>query len=315
MNIYKKKRLTTELTQSDMASKLGLSLSRYKAIENGIVKMPKDLIDKFYDIIETNKNSFEILNKREYIEDWYLHIQKEENGKLCNLQEIMNRYNIKSMNQLGILLGYRDGTLLNKYLKNKLETPYKFKNKLYNFLTDERNIQIPNSKPEVTVEKSNTNDLEKWYYSFDFNGFLKINDLTKNEVAREAGVSVSTLTKLQKGEFKYKTNLNSIEKLYNYVMTFIDRTEYIEEQTLEDIEPNIRVCDTLKEDLPEIPSVKQSDNTERKQIKNLIDGYSENLQKIKDDIDYYNQCIKSLETLQVAYCNIIVSLKKVIDDV
>ena len=44
---YKKKRKKAGLAPSDMAKELGINYKKYNLRENGVVKMPKNLIDKF----------------------------------------------------------------------------------------------------------------------------------------------------------------------------------------------------------------------------------------------------------------------------
>lgn len=334
MNIYKKKRLKTQLTQSDVANALGITINRYKAVESGLVKMPKDLIDKFYSIIDNDNATIEILNKKEYIEDWFGKLQENENGTYKNLDDLMNKFNIKSFKHLGILLGYSDGTLCCKYLHGKLETPYKFKNKLYNFFENEQNIQIPNdSEKTKEVKKPELTEVEKWFYSFDFNGFLKANGLTKNKVSRETGVSVSTLTKLQKGDFKYKTNLNSISKLYGYCTNFSLNTyepEPVTDEKLIQELPNIPENDEKIIDYMEINRLTddgiviktvvngeidiETDANTIQRIKDLIKKYEDTLESVNQDINHQQDLLTHLEREQCIYATMIGNLKYILGD-
>lgn len=330
MNIYKKKRLKSGLTQSDIALKLGLSLNRYKAIENGIVKMPTDLIDTFHTIVDSDLNGVEILNKREYIEDWFSNLQQNEDGQYKNIKELMNKFNIKSFKQLGKCLGYKDDTLCCKYIGGKLETPYAFKNKLYNFFTDEKNIQIPKVVEEPKTSDDSTTELEKWFYNFDFNGFLKANNLSKNQVSRDTGVSISTLTKLQTGDFKYKTNLESIAKLYGYCTNFNKNSyeaESINEEELTEELPSIPETTEKVEDYVEVNRLTDNRITMRiitgktstdidfnANVRDLIKKYENTVDEIQKDINQYQDILIGLEKQLPIYATLINDLKNIIGD-
>ena len=137
---YKNKRNKVGLSQSDMARELGIPCVKYEQIERGEIKMPKKLIDKFNEII-TRGNNIHSLEKleherevNEYI-DWLI---KDDHLKLE-----MNMFNISTRNELGKLLGYKDGTILSKLFSGKYANGYCYdlKNKIYLFFHDELNMQ------------------------------------------------------------------------------------------------------------------------------------------------------------------------------
>ena len=140
--IWNEKRCKSGLNRSDVAKMLGVSYERYILIEKGLVKMPSNLIDKFNAIINKGKNENK-LNKLEndkkvndYI-DWLL--SKDLNGN-SNLSNKMSEFNISTQKELGVLLGYADGTCISQLKQNKDNVAYDFKNRIYDFFKDELNI-------------------------------------------------------------------------------------------------------------------------------------------------------------------------------
>lgn len=343
MNNYKNKRLKSGLTQSDMATELGLSTTRYKAIEKGLVKMPKDLIDKFYNIIETKTNSFEIMNKREYIEDWFSKLlNEEENGKTM-FKNLMTKFNVTNMKELGQCIGYKDGSYIGHCLNGDCNVPYSFKNKLYNFFNDEKNIQIPTNKPKTTKEKtevvvtnSEEDKLLEWFNNFDLSGFLKINNITINIIYSNTGIHPSTLNNILNGTMKYKPRLSMLKRLHDYVTGFNkekvleSNEEKIVETTVDfpSVEDYIEVTGFSNNGIPATHTVVNStfeevtdndvastDNKLADNITELISYYEERIDSLQDNINNFQNLIQDYEKNIATYREVISKLGYVINNV
>ena len=153
--IWRKKRAQSGLTRADMAKELGVEYNKYKAMERGEIKMPNKLMDKFNEIINRGKNvhKLEQLNKQADINMFWDEVTTKENGQY-KLMNKMKDFNIDTYKELGLLLGYKDGTIFSTRLKHPNEAPVEFKTKLYNFFTDELNIQLPKEKTKPTKKKN-----------------------------------------------------------------------------------------------------------------------------------------------------------------
>lgn len=186
---YKNKRNKVGLSQSDMARELGIPCVKYEQIERGEIKMPKKLIDKFNEII-TRGNNIHSLEKleherevNEYI-DWLI---KDDHLKLE-----MNMFNISTRNELGQLLGYKDGTILSKLFSGKYANGYCYdlKNKIYLFFHDELNMQPKKLNKQISnKQKSITSKLKKYCETYG---------LTQSELSKQMCMSLPTINRLLK---------------------------------------------------------------------------------------------------------------------
>ena len=186
---YKNKRNKVGLSQSDMARELGIPCVKYEQIERGEIKMPKKLIDKFNEII-TRGNNIHSLEKleherevNEYI-DWLI---KDDHLKLE-----MNMFNISTRNELGQLLGYKDGTILSKLFSGKYANGYYYdlKNKIYLFFHDELNMQPKKLNKQISnKQKSITSKLKKYCETYG---------LTQSELSKQMCMSLPTINRLLK---------------------------------------------------------------------------------------------------------------------
>ena len=199
---YKRKRRKTGLASSDMAKELGIDCKKYSLIENGVVKMPKNLIDKFNEIINKGKNEhmLERLNHEQLVDEWYNDMTKKVNGRY-KLKDKMKEFNIDTFNDLAKLLGVSSANL-SHYLKNE-SVGYNFKNKMYLFFLDELNIQEPSEKrinnatrPNVksvsNIKVNSTdNELLNWYRKTDLKSLAKSLRVTSKQIAEETGLDIS----------------------------------------------------------------------------------------------------------------------------
>lgn len=243
MNVYLRKRIQNHIKRSDMANMLGISYERYYAIEKGSVKMPLNLIDKFNEIINRGKEN-EITgteNKIKANEFWEQMHQKDETGRWALVNK-MHEFNIKNYNELVELLGYKSvGTIYN-YLEGRNPVGDEFKKRLYNFFSDETNIQIPKQE---TKKRNNTYkignkprpanaELDKYYEKTDFKEIMKEKNITNIQIANVIGVHNSTVSNMTCK--KYKPSYRVIQLVKDYLdNTMNNEVEAIKEMKEENV--------------------------------------------------------------------------------
>lgn len=309
MNIYKKKRQKINMSEVDMAKKLGMDLVKYKFVEKGLMKMPKELIDKFNKIIDNGAiNKIDELEHKKEVESWF-----EENFLDKNkLKDILKFYNIENYKQLGILLGYKDGSTITRALKDGTNTKYTLKNKIYTFLTNEMNIQLPINKPKKNIKRSvayaERSELLKWFNDFDLKQFAHENNFNPTELSRRAGISSSVAWELLNTPSKTGPNTSTLKKLRNFVK-------------------EVSSLDELSKEFPKIPEIKEEDNvceptiqclvnkpmTERTKTKYTISSTIDKYKKIIYDIDNklndLQKDMSELETNKKIYSEVLKELE------
>ena len=109
---YKKKRKKAGLAPSDMAKELGINCKKYSLIENGVVKMPKNLIDKFNEIVSKgkNENTLERLNNEQVVNDFWNDMKTKVDGQY-NLKRRMKEFNIDTFRELASLTGISNSNI------------------------------------------------------------------------------------------------------------------------------------------------------------------------------------------------------------
>lgn len=310
MNIYKKKRQKINMSEVDMAKKLGMDLVKYKFVEKGLMKMPKELINKFNKIIDDGAiNKIDELEHKKEVERWF-----EENFLDKNkLKDILKFYNIENYKQLGILLGYKDGSIISGALsRGTNDTGYNFKNKVYTFLTNEMNIQLPinvskkNSKRSVAYAERS--ELLKWFNDFDLKQFARENNLNPAELSRKLGISSSTAWGLLNTQSKSGPNTGTLKKLKSLV-------------------ENQSGLDELSKEFPKIPEMKEEDDlceltiqclddepivetTKTKYtISNTIDKYKKIIYDIDNKLNDLQKDMSELETNKKIYSEVLKELE------
>ena len=252
--IWNEKRCKSGLNRSDVAKMLGVSYERYILIEKGLVKMPSNLIDKFNAIISTGKNENK-LNKLEndkkvndYI-DWLL--SNDSNGN-SNLSNKMSEFNISTQKELGILLGYADGTCISQLKQNKDNVAYDFKNRIYDFFNDELNIQ-PKKEIQLIKTKNIYYEITPEYVL----NYCKENNMTLSRLERLAGLGRTTLQVGVKNNSRFSPK--TIRKLNAYFRKLDDNKE-------EELDDN------KEEELvfPELPNINVIDNNKDKDVSKEI---------------------------------------------
>ena len=255
--IWNEKRCKSGLNRSDVAKMLGVSYERYILIEKGLVKMPSNLIDKFNAIINKGKNENK-LNKLEndkkvndYI-DWLL--SNDSNGN-SNLSNKMSEFNISTQKELGVLLGYADGTCISQLKQNKDNVAYDFKNRIYDFFNDELNIQ-PKKEVQVIKTKKPKNIDDEITPEYVLN-YCKENNMALSRLERLAGLGRTTLQVGIKNNSRFSPK--TIRKLNAYFRKLDDNKE-------EELDDN------KEEELvfPELPNINVIDNNKDKDVSKEI---------------------------------------------
>lgn len=240
MNYYLKRRLQSGLTKNDVARELGLDYIRYSAIERGVVKMPLNLIDKFNEIINRGKENEIARTENEIRADefWQEISQLTENNNYV-LKEKMNEFNITSLNQLANLLGYKSvGTIYN-YLEGRNPVGVEFKKRIYNFFSNEKNIQIPTKvvgKSETgkkrIVEKAVDPKLDKYYEKTNFRKILQDYNITNRQIAKVVGAHDSTISNMTRKSSKPSYKI--IQQVKDYLESIInDNKEIVEPKSVD----------------------------------------------------------------------------------
>lgn len=283
MNIYKKKRQKINMSEVDMAKKLGMDLVKYKFIEKGLMKMPNELIDKFNKIIDNGAiNKIDELEHKKEVETWF-----EENFLDRNkLKDILKFYNIENYKHLGIVLGYKDGSTITRALKDGTSTKYALKNKIYTFLTNEMNIQLPINKPKKNIKSSVTSaersKLLKWFNNFDLKQFASENNLNAAKLSRKVGISSSVAWGLLNTQSKVGPNTGTLKKLKDFV-------------------ENYSSLDELSKEFPKIPEMKEEDNICELTIQSRDDEpiieRTKPKHTISDTIDKYRNMITNIDNI------------------
>ena len=290
MTLWKKRRRASGLSKADMANELGLNYEYYNAVEKGDVKMPSNLIDKFNEIINRGKQNelTNVVNDTKADEFWNEVKQQKEDGTYV-LIEKMKDFNIPNLPTLVNLLGYKSTGTVYNYLQGRNPVGKEFKKRLYNFFSNELNIQIPTKvvgKTEIgkkrTKEPVVNKKLDRYYEKTNFKKILKEHNITNRQIAQAIGVCDSTITNIVNKRSKPSYNiLNNFKKYLDDLLT----------------EPTI-----IEPQFPEASNVKMKEfvpnyfEEEKKSEPNkVIERYQNELNEIDDIIVMYNNKIRDLE--------------------
>lgn len=202
---YKKKRRKTGLAPSDIAKELGIDCKKYSLIENGVIKMPKNLMDKFNEIVSKGKSEHTLdrLNNERVVNDFWNDMKIKVDGQY-NLKSKMKEFNIDTFRELAKLVGVSNSNI-SHYLSADWEAPYDFKNTIYLFFQDELNIQAPKKKSTSSLKGKKGNNqvgrackdpvLVDWYKNTNLIKIANENNLTYDDIAIGCGVNISSVSR------------------------------------------------------------------------------------------------------------------------
>lgn len=287
------------IDSSDMAKELGISYSRYKLIENGDVKMPTKLMDKFNEIVNkgSNNHKLERLENEKVVNDFWNEMS-EPLGTYGDykLKEKMKEFNIKTFAELGKLVNI-GGANLSHYLKLRDKAPYSAKNRIYLFFQDELNIQ-PTEKNTTKMRNPNAGrmchnkELIDWYNDFDMNKFMEDNQLNCRDLAKKAGLSISSIQRMASKRIKLPS-----EKTISIIKNYVDSVSKINEEKV--VIEDTTIDEFIKDS--ENYVVMQTVNNENKIVKeehntsNVENKYKNELDEINEIIDIYKGKMQELE--------------------
>lgn len=207
MNYFMKKRIQSGFTKSDMANELGIDYKKYDAIEKGSVNMPSSLIDKFNQIINKGKeNQITKVENSIKADEFWKEVSTKTGKHTYVLHDKMKEFNIETMHELANLIGYKSPGTIFDSLNGRRKPGEEFKKRMYNFFSNDLNVQIPKAKEEKKshrkVQKEVNVELDKYYEETDFKKLLKNYEITNLEIAKSIGVHNSTVSNMTCHKFK-----------------------------------------------------------------------------------------------------------------
>lgn len=299
MNFIKKNRLKAKLSVSEMANKLDIPYIKYKSIDEGFVKMPTNLMDKFNEIVGNidGTNNIEKLNREQLVNEWWEEMCQKQAHGTYKLNEKMEEFNIPTLKRLSELLGYKSTGALSGYLSGKHPAGYEAKHKVYSFFENELNIQDPRSNKKGVGQgkgggrKPCTNqELVDWYKTFDVLNWLNTHHITQPEFARKIGMSKSTfyyfVKQKSKGRVPTAATIRTVKnKIENWDNTLPQ--EVVEDNLINNLVKNIGSTSP------------ENNNIELKE--RLINKYETKIKNIENDIKQFAYQLEKLEEMKNLY--------------
>lgn len=258
--------------------------------------MPKNLIDKFNEIINKgkNENTLERLNNTQVVNDFWKDMKSKTNGQY-NLKTKMKEFNIDTFKELAELVGVSNSNI-SHYLREDWEAPYDFKNTMYQFFQDELNIQEPKkktvSKPVVTkkagvVGRSCKNEeLINWYKNIDFRSILNEHNMTYDYVAQKTGVGLSSVSRAMRKSTAIPA-YNTLKKLKEFFDSFEKDTIAVDEWVNQP-------CETVDFDEFVMPELEKCDE-EPVELVEKCDSEDEVIKRYRTEIEENNVIIETYQ--------------------
>lgn len=283
---YKRKRKKAGLASSDMAKELGIDCKKYNLIENGVVKMPKNLIDKFNEIVSKGKNEHMLnrLDSERVVNEFWDEMTTKVNNQY-KLKEKMKEFNILTFGELAKLLGVSYSNL-SHYLTGHSKTGYDFKNKLYLFFQDELNIQVPkknnvNGKgPQGSNKQCHDPELLEWFEKTDLKALVVKHGLKYEQIAKDTGMHVSCVSR----------NIRKDRNMVPSTKTLTSLKEYFAK--LENIEEDENVSIAFEEFVPE--TIEETETVEKETQEDIIRRYQTEIEENNVIIETYQGIIDRL---------------------
>lgn len=315
MSYYSDKRRKAGLSKSEVAEQLGIEYAKYELIDRGILRMPNRFLDKFNQIVNKSKNETMInkLDKIEVVNKWWDEVSVKMGHGQYVLTEKMKEFNIETLHELDVLLGYKSHGVISGYLNNNKTIGFNAKNKLYNFFNDTLNIQAPKQKNTVTSSRSRYtveqqeeyNNLLIWFNGIDFLKWRSKHNLSNIAIHKSSGLSDGTVHNIMYQKGKIKPGYTTLKKLKTYydniennnqqpvVMTF---TSVPTNEVPEEIR---RQGEQLVREVNENMTLKETLNSK----------YREKIDKIEQRIKAYKELIGELEKEKEIYETVLEDLE------
>ena len=303
---YKRKRKKAGLAKSDMAKELGIDYKKYNLIENGVVKMPKNLIDKFNEIVSKGKNEHMLnrLDSERVVNEFWEEMTTKVNNQY-KLKEKMKEFNIVTYGELAKLLGVSYSNL-SHYLTGHTKTGYDFKNKLYLFFQDELNIQVPkkNNVKGKSSQGSNKQchdpELLEWFEKTDLKALVLKHGLKYDQIAKDTGMHVSCVSR----NIRKDRNMVPSTKTLTSLKEYFDKLENVEENK------NVSIAfeEFVSEAIEETPQKEEQNNTD---VYDVIERYHREIDEIDDCLETYEKMLQDLSNRR----KVCVEVLKVIEEI
>ncbi len=229
---YSGKRRKVKLSAYTVAKELGVDFNKYKLVENGIVHLEKDLLDKFLEITQPENAKMIKFNRDQRLFDIKNFASHNE-----NLKKLMKdrKYN---QNQLADVMGVKKVTMskLINYGKNKKDkVSDDLLERVYDFLMNPLNINPEyvvvmkdDNKPEPKEEQATTIKCDDNYCTFG-----------------NATISVSTdINTIEIDSDGLRVESNDIEELREHNKNLINDLIDMEEK-IHELEEQIRRYEIL----------------------------------------------------------------------
>ena len=311
---WRKRRLRKGLDISEVANYLDMSYERYALIDKGDVKMPNKYIEKFNELINKSRGETSInrLTREEVVNVWWDTMSQKIGHGQFKLNEKMIEFNIQTLNELDILLGYKNKSgAMSNYLNRHKDVSFDVKNKVYSFFENELNIQPPKVKQEKTSSKGNRTiqssdeykELLKWYDNFDLTNWRGKHPITNKDLSKQSGLATGTIYNIMRKTHSTPT-IDVMKKLKDFIDNYTERptnkpisqvmtfTSIPTEEVPEDIR---RMGRELAREVNENMSLKEK----------LLAKYDEVIEGIENDINRYKYMIERLEDKIAFYEQII----------
>lgn len=306
---YKRKRKKAGLAKSDMAKELGIDCKKYNLIENGVVKMPSKLIDKFNEVVNKGKNEHMLnrLDSERVVNEFWEEMTTKVNNQY-KLKEKMKEFNIITYGELAKLLGVSYSNL-SHYLTGHTKTGYDFKNKLYLFFQDELNIQVPkkNNVKGKSSQGSNKQchdpELLEWFEKTDLKALVLKHGLKYDQIAKDTGMHVSCVSR----NIRKDRNMVPSTKTLTSLKEYFDKLENAGEDKNvsiafeEFVMPELEKCE-------ETPQKEEQNNTD---VYDVIERYHREIDEIDDCLETYEKMLQDLSNRR----KVCVEVLKVIEEI
>lgn len=287
---YKRKRKKAGLAKSDMAKELGIDCKKYNLIENGVVKMPSKLIDKFNEVVNKGKNEHMLnrLDSERVVNEFWDEMTTKVNNQY-KLKEKMKEFNIITYGELAKLLGVSYSNL-SHYLTGHTKTGYDFKNKLYLFFQDELNIQVPKKNnvkgkgPQGSNKQCHDPELLEWFEKTDLKALVAKHGLKYEQIAKDTGMHVSCVSR----------NIRKDRNMVPSTKTLMAFKKYFDD--LEKVETTANVSINFNEFISEAKEEIQTEPTEKETQDDIIRRYQNELNDIEDLILMYEEKLREFHT-------------------
>lgn len=314
--IWKKRRLKKGLHISEVANYLDISYEKYALIDKGDIKMPNKYIEKFNKLMNKSKGetSIDRLTREEIVNEWWDKMSQKKGHGQFNLNEKMIEFNINSLKELDVLLGYtRESGTMSNYLNGHRHISFDAKNKVYSFFENELNIQPPKIKQEKVIKSSKIvqssaeyKELLKWYDNFDLKEWMNKYSVNRKDLSKKSGLSAGTIHNIIKKKHPTPT-MSVMNKLKIFVDNYTEKhaNESMSQTTTFTCVPTKEVPEDSREmgreltrEANENMSLKekltQKYETEIERLSGIIEQHELLIIDLKKEKDFYEKIINDI---------------------